>query len=174
MTWAFVCSSCNIGVLPTSLVHPAPVLPADDDLVNVKAVINNLPAVDKVILASAPVRVFLVARNASTNMPLDEPPSRDVKINVNEPQLVHEGGGVAPHGAVERDVVALEDDDAARRVDGDVALARVLDGVVEARGADGGRVRRQGGAQGAHEGEEGGAVEGVDCAAAGVGLGWVG
>ena len=120
-------------------------------------------------------------------MALDEAAAGDIKGDVDEPELVEEPGGGGPCRMVEGGVVALYYDDAVVRVDGYVVLLGVLDSVVERGGVDraliahgaflsklrGGR-GGYGAAEGSDESGEGHGVEGEGCAAAGVGLGWVG
>lgn len=164
-----------IATVYSSTCSPPFILPTHDNFRHVEAEVYDFPTVDEIVLAGALVGVRLVGRNAGSDVALDEAAAGDVKVDLDEPELVHEAGGVAPDRLVEGDVVSLEDEEAVVRLDGDVLVLGVLDGVVEARGADGGwRRPREGLAEAADEVQVGGGVEGESGAAAGVGFDGVG
>lgn len=145
---------------------------------------DNLVAVGQIILDGPSVSFLLVLGNTGGDVPFGQPLPRHRPVDLDEPSLVHEGGGVNPGFLVEGDVVAFKDDDAVGGLDGDVVLDGVLFGVVKGRGVNCFcfcpgvvRVREDQGfllAEGAEEGIKRRAVKGEFGAAAGVGGGRVG
>ena len=99
-------------------------------------------------------------------MALDQPRRGHGDADGHEPQRVHQGGGVGPGPAVERDVVALQQHDAGGGVDGEVVCDGVFDGVVEAGRVDGAGGGFNGFAERLDEVVVGGGVEGEGGAAA--------
>ncbi|KAI9163049.1 fmHP [Paramyrothecium foliicola] len=137
-------------------------------------VVHNLLPVDEVVLHGPPIAVLEVLGDAGPDVALPEALAGHLEVDLDEPQLVKQRGGVPPHVPVKGDVVALEHDHAVRRQHADVVLARVLDGVVKGGREDGLPAGRVVVPQGLHEREELGCVEGEGGAAAGVGGGGVG
>lgn len=132
--------------------------------------------VGQVVFDRSSIAFLLVFGNARSYMPLGQPPSRHRHIYLDKPDLVHERGGIPPGLLVQRQVIALKDDDAVCWVDGDVVFYGILFGVVKGRGVEGrgGAGQRFLGPEGLDQSVEGGAVKGEFCAAAGVGCFWIG
>lgn len=124
------------GPQHNSLVHPRVVLAADNELVHLEPIIQDLLAVDEVIFTRPLVCVGFVLGDTGLDMAPDEAFAGDVKVDIDEPRLVHESGGMVPRRLVEGNVESLKDENSMGRFDGDVVLFGVFDSVVEAGGMD--------------------------------------
>lgn len=149
--------------------RPCMIFLAADHLMYVRdAMLDDVVGVEQIAVLHASGGLFFGGGDAGPEVTGDQATGGDVAGDVDEPELVQQGGGVVPGRSVEPEVVALEQDDAMGGRDGDVVGDGVLDGVVEAGRVDGGRLRRERFAQSSHEAYEGVGVEGEGGAASGV------
>lgn len=115
---------------------------AGDGLLDGEAIGHDVHGVAHVTFLG-PLEALVKGRgDAGGKVALGDSLGGGVDICVDEPDLVHEGVGVAPPVGVERRVQALEDDDPRRRGDRNVVQHGVFDLVVETRRVDGPRLGR--------------------------------
>lgn len=97
---------------------------------------NNLVPIGQIIFHRPSIPFFLIRGDSGRDMSFGKPLPRHPPLNLNEPNLVHEGGGVTPGFLSESDVISFKNEDAVRGFNGDVVVDRVLFCVVEGRGID--------------------------------------
>lgn len=98
----------------------------------------------QIVLVSAPLSLSSVPTDTSDDMAFNQPPSRLIIVHAKKPPFVHEHSGVFPDLEVEEDVEPFDDDDAVGGEDRERVVRWIFHGVVECRGSDTLRIRREG------------------------------